>query len=178
MARLCRYCHKPFSRAYNRDRHERRGCWKRIDQEPVGDTTMGDIFEEVPPYSASEERIEDEERNQDEEEMMTRPNAKSKDIHSMSRVKPNSITKCCNKTRSTNCVVFWTKNCHPSSPQNRTTLQRIFSSHSIGAKEVSVGLQQTHSSTWYRHHVPLRIQTHRGGFVHRRSSWFCFGVTR
>ena len=40
--------------------------------------------------------------------MMTRPNAKSKDIHSMSRVKPNSITKCCNKTRSTNCVVLWT----------------------------------------------------------------------
>ena len=29
---------------------------------------MGDIFEEVPPYSASEERIEDEERNQDKEE--------------------------------------------------------------------------------------------------------------
>ena len=69
MAHLCRYCHKPFSRAYNRDRHERRGCWKRIDQEPVGDTTMGDIFEEVPPYAASEERSEeDEERNQDEEE--------------------------------------------------------------------------------------------------------------
>ena len=30
---------------------------------------MGDIFEEVPPYAASEERSEeDEERNQDEEE--------------------------------------------------------------------------------------------------------------
>ena len=51
------------------DRHERRGCWKRLDQEHVGDTTMGDIFEEVPPYAASEERSEeDEERNQDKEE--------------------------------------------------------------------------------------------------------------
>ena len=35
------------------------------------------------------------------------------------------------------------------------TLQRTFSSHSIGAKELSVSLQQTHPSTWYRHHVPL-----------------------
>ena len=35
----------------------------------MGDTTIGDIFEEVPPYAASEERSEeDEERNQDEEE--------------------------------------------------------------------------------------------------------------
>ena len=39
------------------------------NQEPVGDTTMGDIFEGVPPYAASEERSEeDEEQNQDEEE--------------------------------------------------------------------------------------------------------------
>ena len=69
MAHLYRYCHKPFNRAYNRDRHERRGCWKGLDQEPVGDTTMGDIFEGKPPYAASEERSEeDEERNQDEEE--------------------------------------------------------------------------------------------------------------
>ena len=35
----------------------------------MGDTTTGDIFEEVPPNAASEERSEeDEERNQDEEE--------------------------------------------------------------------------------------------------------------
>ena len=47
--------------------------------------------------------------------MMTRPNAKSKDIRLMSRVKPNSITKCCDKTRSTNCVVLWTHLEKPSS---------------------------------------------------------------
>ena len=35
----------------------------------MGDTTIGDIFEEVPPYAASEERTEeDKERNQDDEE--------------------------------------------------------------------------------------------------------------
>ena len=68
MAHFCRYCHKPFSRAYNTDRHERRGCWKPTDQKPVGGAKMADRFQEVPPYAPSEERSEDDDLNQDEGE--------------------------------------------------------------------------------------------------------------
>ena len=32
---LCRFCHRSFSRSYNRDRHEKQGCQKRPEQEEM-----------------------------------------------------------------------------------------------------------------------------------------------
>ena len=100
----------------------------------------------------------------------------------MSRVKPNSITKLPifatkHARRTASSLGHTLENRHPPSPENRTTLQRTFSSHSTSTKELSVGLQQTRPSTWYRHHVPFRIQTHRGGFIHRRSSWLLSSIS-
>ena len=64
MARLCRYCLKPFSRNYNSHRHENQGCRKRLDSESVGSTAMTDGFQEVPPHAAVEERDEGKEEEE------------------------------------------------------------------------------------------------------------------
>ena len=46
MAHLCQYCQKPFSRSYNRDRHEKRGCWKRLVEQQGESTTMTTVSPE------------------------------------------------------------------------------------------------------------------------------------
>ena len=35
MGHLCRFCERSFSRRYNRDRHEKQGCHKRLEEEVI-----------------------------------------------------------------------------------------------------------------------------------------------
>ena len=53
MDHFCRYCHKPFGRPFNRDRHERHSCQILTDQESVGGVTMGDGLEKYLSHESS-----------------------------------------------------------------------------------------------------------------------------
>ena len=67
MGYLCQFCERPFSRSYNRDRHERQGCFKRLDetsnQNSMGIKRPRDIFDE-----AEKEEEEDYDHEEDEQE--------------------------------------------------------------------------------------------------------------
>ena len=71
MAHLCRYCQKPFSRSYNRDRHEKRGCWKRLEKQQGESTTMAtfspeDVVSEVGSNEGSINADSEDKENDDE----------------------------------------------------------------------------------------------------------------
>ena len=73
MAHLCQYCQKPFSRSYNRDRHEKRGCWKRLEKQQGESTTMATVSPEdvVSEVGSNEGSInEDSEDKEDDDENM------------------------------------------------------------------------------------------------------------
>ena len=72
MAHLCQYCQKPFSRSYNRDRHEKRGCWKRLEQQQGESTTMAtvspeDVVSEVGSDEGSINEDSEDKENDDED---------------------------------------------------------------------------------------------------------------
>ena len=73
MAHLCQYCQKPFSRSYNRDRHEKRGCWKRLEQQQGESTTMATVsLEDVVSEVGSDEgsiNEDSEDKENDDEDM-------------------------------------------------------------------------------------------------------------
>ena len=71
MAHLCQYCQKPFSRSYNRDRHEKRGCWKRLEKQQGESTTMAtvspeDVVSEVGSNEGSTNEDSEDKENDDE----------------------------------------------------------------------------------------------------------------
>jgi len=71
MAHLCQYCQKPFSQSYNRDRHEKRGCWKRLEKQQGESTTIATVSPEdvVSEVGSDEESInEDSEDKENDDE--------------------------------------------------------------------------------------------------------------
>jgi len=49
MSYLCQYCDRPFSRKYNKDRHEKAGCWKQVKNTVTMPTVSSDNVESVKP---------------------------------------------------------------------------------------------------------------------------------
>lgn len=47
MSHLCQYCQRPFSRKYNKDRHEKASCWKQATITPVMSTVSTEKVESV-----------------------------------------------------------------------------------------------------------------------------------
>jgi len=71
MAHLCQYSQKPFSRSYNRDHHEKQGCWKRLEKQQGESTTMAtvspeDVVSEVGSNEASITEDSEDKENDDE----------------------------------------------------------------------------------------------------------------
>ena len=71
MGHLCQFCQRSFSRRYNRDRHEKQGCHKRLEQEQVEMTNQYAMNEGSPATGAQgndDEEYENSLRQDDEQD--------------------------------------------------------------------------------------------------------------
>ena len=71
MAHLCQYCQKSFSQSYNRDRHEKRGCWKPLEKQQGESTTMATVSPEdvVSEIGSDEGSINEDSEDEDDTEL-------------------------------------------------------------------------------------------------------------
>ena len=74
MGHLCQFCQRSFSRRYNRDRHEKQGCHKRLEQQQVEMDSEYAMSEGSPatvvqwkPGEEYEDNLSQDEEEQDEE---------------------------------------------------------------------------------------------------------------
>lgn len=70
MGHFCQFCQRPFSRSYNRDRHERQGCFKRLEENAHQNTMCKDspdIFDDVETEEEEYNHEEDEQEDDDED---------------------------------------------------------------------------------------------------------------
>ena len=68
---LCQFCQRSLSRRYNRDRHEKQGCPKRLEQQQVEKTNQYAMNEGSPATVAQgndDEEYENNLRQEDEQD--------------------------------------------------------------------------------------------------------------